>query len=227
MDKYEFNLVGAETYEFIWNDFCSNYIEFAKFNSESQTTKSVLCYVLTGILEILHPFMPFVTEEIYQMLPIKEAESIMIAKYPEYNEEFVFEDIAAKVDNKIEFIKSFRNIKAENSIPKDAQVNINTDDEIIIKMLKLAEVITEEKLDINSYTVKAGDLEAVIYYEKVISEEELKAKEKQIADLEASITRRKNLLANENYVAKAPEALVNKERETLAAEEAQLALLKN
>ena len=227
MDKYEFNLVGAETYEFIWNDFCSNYIEFAKFNSESTTTKSVLCYVLTGILEILHPFMPFVTEEIYQMLPIKEAESIMIAKYPEYNEEFVFEDVAAKVDNEIELIKSFRNIKAENSIPKDAQVNINTNDEIIIKMLKLAEVITEEKLDINSYTVKAGDLEAVIYYEKVISEEEFKAKEKQIADLEASIARRKNLLANENYVAKAPEALVNKERETLAAEEAQLALLKN
>ena len=227
MDNYEFNLVGAETYEFIWNDFCSNYIEFAKFNSESTTTKSVLCYVLTGILEILHPFMPFVTEEIYQMLPIKEYESIMIAKYPEYKEEFVFTDIAAKVDNKIEFIKSFRNIKAENSIPKDAKVNINTDDEIIIKMLKLAEVITKEKLDINSYTVKAGDLEAVIYYEKVISEEELKAKEKQIADLEASIARRKNLLANENYVSKAPEALVNKERETLAAEEAQLALLKN
>ena len=227
MDNYEFNLVGAETYEFIWNDFCSNYIEFAKFNSESTTTKSVLCYVLTGILEILHPFMPFVTEEIYQMLPIKEYESIMIAKYPEYKEEFVFTDIAAKVDNKIEFIKSFRNIKAENSIPKDVKVNINTDDEIIIKMLKLAEVITDEKLDINSYTVKAGDLEAVIYYEKVISEEELKAKEKQIADLEASIARRKNLLANENYVAKAPVALVNKERETLAAEEAQLVLLKN
>ena len=227
MDNYEFNLVGAETYEFIWNDFCSNYIEFAKFNSESTTTKSVLCYVLTGILEILHPFMPFVTEEIYQMLPIKEYESIMIAEYPKYNEEFVFEDVAAKVDNKIEFIKSFRNIKAENSIPKDAKVNINTNDEIIIKMLKLAEVITEEKLDINSYTVKAGDLEAIIYYEKVISEEELKAKEKQIADLEASIARRKNLLANENYVAKAPVALVTKERETLAAEEAQLALLKN
>ena len=227
MDNYEFNLVGAETYEFIWNDFCSNYIEFAKFNSESNTTKSVLCYVLTGILEILHPFMPFVTEEIYQMLPIKEAESIMIAEYPKYKEEFVFAEETAKVDNKIEFIKSFRNIKAENNIPKDAQVNINTDDEIIIKMLKLADVITKEKLDINSYTVKAGDLEAVIYYEKVISEEELKAKEKQIADLEASIARRKNLLANENYVAKAPEALVNKERETLAAEEAQLELLKN
>ena len=111
MDNYEFNLVGAETYEFIWNDFCSNYIEFAKFNSESLTTKSVLCYVLTGILEILHPFMPFVTEEIYSMLPIKEYESIMIAEYPKYNEEFVFEDVAAKVDNKIEFIEVKRQAK--------------------------------------------------------------------------------------------------------------------
>ena len=62
MDKYEFNLFGSETYSFIYDDFCSNYIEFAKFNSESNTTKSVLCYVLTGILKMLHPFMPFVTE---------------------------------------------------------------------------------------------------------------------------------------------------------------------
>ena len=82
MDKYEFNLFGSETYDFIYNDFCSNYIEFSKFNSESNTTKSVLCYILTGILKMLHPFMPFVTEEIYSMLPIKEEESIMITEYP-------------------------------------------------------------------------------------------------------------------------------------------------
>ena len=226
MDKYEFNLVGAETYEFIWDDFCSNYIEFAKFNSESNTTKSVLCFVLTGILKMLHPFMPFVTEEIYQMLPIKDSESIMISEYPKYDESLVFTSSEEMVNNKIEFIKAFRNIKAENNIPKDAKVMINTDDEIIIKMLKLQDVITTESLDINSYAVKSGDLEATIYYEKVVSEEELKLKEKQIADLEASIERRKKLLANENYCAKAPEALVQKERETLQAEEQQLAILK-
>ena len=191
MDKYEFNLVGAETYEFIWDDFCSNYIEFAKFNSESNTTKSVLCFVLTGILKMLHPFMPFVTEEIYQMLPIKDSESIMISEYPKYDDLLVFTSSEEIVNNKIEFIKAFRNIKAENNIPKDAKVMINTDDEIIIKMLKLQDVITTESLDINSYAVKAGDLEATIYYEKVVSEEELKLKEKQIADLEASIERRK------------------------------------
>ena len=71
MDKYEFNLFGTETYAFIYDDFCSNYIELAKFNSNSNTTKSVLCYVLTQILKLLHPFMPFVTEEIYQMRPLR------------------------------------------------------------------------------------------------------------------------------------------------------------
>ena len=72
MDKYEFNIFGAETYSFIYDDFCSNYIEFSKFNSESNTTKSVLCYVLTGILKMLNIFMSFVYVEIYGMLPIKD-----------------------------------------------------------------------------------------------------------------------------------------------------------
>ena len=225
MDKYEFNLFGSETYNFIYNDFCSNYIEFSKFNSESNTTKSVLCYVLTGILKMLHPFMPFVTEEIYQMLPIKDSESIMISEYPKFNKDNIFEETTKKVDNKIEFIKNFRNIKTENNIPKDAKVLINTDDEIIIRMLKLQDVIINEKLDINSYEVKANEYEATIYYEKVESEEDKALKEKQINDLKNSIERRKKLLSNENYVAKAPKELVEKEKESLKKEEEKLELL--
>ena len=91
--------------------------------------------------------------------------------------------------------------------------------------LKLQEVIINEPEDIKSYDVKSGSYEATIFYEKEETEEDKAAKEKQINDLKASIERRKNLLANENYVAKAPEALVNKERETLAKEEEQLAML--
>jgi valyl-tRNA synthetase len=169
--------------------------------------------------------MPFVTEEIYQMLPIKDSESIMISSYPEYDKKFIDKETAKLVDDKIEFIKAFRNIKTENNIPKDAKVMINTDDEIIIKMLKLQDVMITEPEDIKSYNVKLGSYEATIFYEKEETAEDKAAKEKQINDLKASIERRKNLLANENYVAKAPEALVNKERETLAKEEEQLALL--
>ena len=219
MERYEFNLFGAETYSFIYDDFCSNYIEFAKFNLDKDSTKSVLCYVLTGILKMLHPFMPFVTEEIYQMLPIKDSESIMISSYPKYDDALVFSESEKIVDEKIEFIKSFRNVKAENNIGKDIKVMINTNDDIIIKMLKLEDVIITSKLDINSYIVKSSKYEAIIYYEKKETLEEKILKEKQIESLKASIERRRKLLANENYVSKAPEAVVNKERETLKEEE--------
>ena len=219
MDKYEFNLFGSETYSFIYDDFCSNYIEFAKFNSESKTTKSVLCFVLTGILKMLHPFMPFVTEEIYQMLPIKDSESIMISNYPKYEEKYVFDKEENLVNTKIEFIKNFRNIKAENNITKEAKVLLNIHDEIIIKMLKLQDSLIDEPMNINSYSCKVNEIEATIYYEKVITEEEKALKEKQINELKSSIERRKKLLANENYVAKAPESLVQKERDTLKEEE--------
>ena len=222
MDKYEFNLVGAETYNFIYDDFCSNYIEFAKFNLDSIPTKSVLCYILTGILKLLHPFMPFVTEEIYSMLPIKDCKSIMISKYPVVNKEYIFDIEEKEVDNKIDFIKNFRNIKAENNISKDAKVMINTDDEVIIKMLKLTNNIITEPLDINSYQVSSGNIKATIYFEKVITEEEIALKNKNIENLRNSIARRKKLLANENYVNKAPASLVDSEKAKLLEEEKNL-----
>ncbi len=225
MDKYEFNLFGTETYSFIYDDFCSNYIEFAKFNSESNTTKSVLCYVLTGILKLLHPFMPFVTEEIYQMLPIKDQESIMISEYPKFDKNFVFKDEEKAVESKIEFIKAFRNVKTENNIPKDAKVLINTDDEIIIKMLKLQDVRVDSELNIKAYNVSADDYKATIFYEKEESAEDLAAKQKQIDDLKASIARREKLLSNENYVNKAPANIVQMDREKLEEEKNKLAEL--
>ena len=225
MDNYEFNLFGSETYSFIYDDFCSNYIEFAKFNSESLTTKSVLCYVLTGILKMLHPFMPFVTEEIYSMLPIRDSESIMISAYPEYKEEYVFKKDSKLVDEKIDFIKAFRNVKTENNIPKDAKVIINTDDDIIIKMLKLQDVMITEKENIKSYKVETSKYKAEIFYEKEETEEDKALKEKQIEELKKSIERREKLLSNENYVAKAPANIVEADKIKLAEEKAKLELL--
>ena len=224
MDKYEFNLFGSETYSFIYDDFCSNYIEFAKFNM-NDTTKSVLCYVLTGILKLLHPFMPFVTEEIYQELPIKDSESIMISNYPQYNKDFNYVESLQIVDEKINFISKFRNVKLENSISKDAKVLINTRDEIIIKMLKITDNLIDEELNITNFDVKAGKYEAKIFFEKNITEEDLENLRKEQEKLISSIKRRENLLSNENYVSRAPEAIVNKEREDLAKEKLQLEMI--
>ena len=226
MDKYDFNIVGSTLYNFIYDDFCSNYIEMAKFNMDNANTKKVLCYVLTGILKMLHPFMPFVTEEIYSMLPVKDSESIVISNYPTYNKDEIYLDDATNVAEKIKFISLFRSVKNDNNIPKDAKVIINTNDEMILNMLKIKEYLITEELNINFYNVNTVNYSAKIFYEKQVSEDELNAIKKQIESLEASIKRREGLLANENYCNKAPKELVEKERVTLEEERKLLNNLK-
>ena len=226
MDKYEFNLVGSELYSFIWEDFCSNYIEFAKFNLDRATTKSVLTYVLTGIIKMLHPFMPFVTEEIYNMLPIKDSDSIMISEYPKYNKENIFETEKIEMDKIIEYIAYFRNKKAENNISSEFEVVTNISNELIIKILKLTDKIVETSTLEGSLDVTLEKFELTIYYDNSKQKgEELENLTKEKELLEKSISRRKNLLANENYVAKAPEKIVNSERESLASEEEKLKIV--
>ena len=226
MDNYEFNIFGAETYNFIYDDFCSNYIEFAKFNSESKTTKSVLCMILTGILKMLHPFMPFVTEEIYQMLPIKDAESIMISEYPKYNEEYIFNEDKELIDKVIEYISLFRNKKLENNIGSDFEVVTNIDNELILKMLKLEDKKVETSTLKGSVLVSLGDFELTIYYDNSKQKsEELDNLLKEKETLENSIARRSKLLANENYVAKAPENIVMAERDNLQNEKDKLEIV--
>ena len=223
MDKYEFNLVGTELYSFIWDDFCSSYIEFAKFNLDSNTTKSVLYTVLSGILKMMHPFMPFVTEEIYQMLPIKDAESIMISEYPKYDKKLVFKDEKKEVDLIIDYIATFRNKKAEAGIGSDFEVVTDIDNELILRMLKLTDKCVKESKLSGNLEVTLDKYKLVICYDDSKQKgEELENLTKEKESLEASIARRSKLLSNENYVAKAPEKIVNQERESLAQEEAKL-----
>ena len=224
MEKYEFNIVGAEIYDFVWNTFCDNYIEMAKYSIDTISTKSTLCEILSGILKLLHPFMPFVTEEIYSMLPVKDAESIMISSYPKYNKNYIFNDEEIAVDDAIEFIKKFRNIKAENNISKEAKVMFDTtdDNELIVKMLKLSDNLVNEPLGIKAYKVFSNKIKATIFFEKIESEADIEAKNNLIETLKASIKRREGLLANENYVNKAPANIVELDRQKLEEEKKKL-----
>ena len=226
MEHYEFNNVGSQIYSFIWNDFCDNYIEFAKFSIESNTTKSVLYKVLSNILKMLHPFMPYVTDELYNSLPIHE-ENIILSKYPEYNKDEIFTKECEEFDNIIEFIKVFRNVKLENKIGKDFGIKINSNDDYSL-IFKLLRINPDEHANITGtkYTCIYKNYNIDLYYDKEITEEDIMLKNKQISDLEASITRRKNLLSNENYLNKAPKELVEKEKVTLKDEEEKLAKLK-
>ncbi|MBP5679276.1 MAG: valine--tRNA ligase [Bacilli bacterium] len=224
MDKYEFNLAGSAIYDFTWNYFCDYYIEMAKYSLEDDSTKSTLCFVLTGILQMLHPFMPFVTEEIYQMLPVKEKDSIMITEYPKYNKKLVFDKESQAVADQIEFIKNFRNVKAENNISKDMKVMFDTEDDndLIVKMLKLQDNIVKEPLGIKAYKVFSNRVKAQIFFEKIETEAEKQAKEDQIKQLKESIARREKLLSNENYVNKAPANIVELDRQKLSEEKKKL-----
>ena len=218
MEKYEFNVVGTELYNFIWDDFCSWYIELSKFNNNN-TTKTVLLTVLTDILKLLHPFMPFVTEEIYLMLPIHD-ESIMISSYPKYKEEFKFE--TNDMNNIMEFIVKVRNYKQENNIPSDSKVNYSGKyEKLILNMLKVKdENLTDETSD-NSISYNGYTIYYIFDNTKNLEEEKnnlLKEKER----LESSIERRKKLLSNENYTSKAPQNIVEKEKEDLSKEENNL-----
>ena len=227
MDNYEFNVVGSELYSFIWNDFCDWYIELAKINMNN-TTKSVLLKVLNQIIKILHPFMPYVTEEIYQMLPIKDSNSIMISPYPIYQEELTFEE-SKELDNVIEFIIKVRNTKQEHQIPKDSKVYFKGNySDIILKLLKVdSSNLVSDNLQ-EGLEVKTSNYEIKYIFDTTNSKEKelenlLKEKEK----LEISIERRKKLLSNTNYVNKAPANIVAKEREDLAKEEERLLLLQS
>ena len=196
MDKYEFHNAFNTLYSFIWDDYCSSYIEISKIYL-NDTSKSVLLNILIGIIKMLHPFIPFVTEEIYQNLPFKESKSIMESSYPVYNKKEVYDIL--ETTEILNDITSLRNFKAENNI-------INSD---AVKI----EYLFDEKL-----------YDGLIKFKNKVSEEDIK---KEIEELEKSINKRKNLLSNENFVKRAPENIVANEKQKLIEEEEKLSKLKN
>ncbi len=231
MDKYDFNLVGNALYSFIWNDFCDKYIELSKFNP-NRTTNSVLIKVLTDILKMMHPFMPYVTEEIYDKLPIRDAESIMISKYPIYNKNELFNDSEDLMDDTLEFISMFRNRKAELHLGNDFKVDVKIDNSdirnIVIDMLKLSDKLVSDKVNLQEDIISYKKIEVIIYYDNSAKEKEERVNlEKEYDRLVNSICRREKLLSNDNYVNKAPSNVVLNERKQLKLEQEQLEVIKS
>ena len=228
MEKYEYHNVGNELYSFIWEDFCDWYIELSKANM-NDTTKSVLLKVLTSILKMLHPFMPYVTEEIYQMLPIKDAKSIMISKYPVV-EDYNYTSELETIDKVLEDIVSIRNLKQSNNITKDAKVKVAVKQllkSIYYSQLKIKEenLIDNEITDMLSSNYQSKNIDITYYYQG--SKEDESKKIEEINKLKASIERREKLLANSNYVSKAPANIVEADRKKLLEEKEKLAILEN
>ena len=220
MDKYEFHNAFNTLYSFIWDDYCSSYIEISKIYL-NDTSKSVLLNILTGIIKMLHPFIPFVTEEIYQNLPFKESKSIMESSYPVYNKKEVYDIL--ETTEILNDITSLRNFKAENNIINSDAVKIEYlfDEKIYDGLIKF-----KNKVDNIEDSIKYESKYAILYFEvkNKVSEEDI---QKEIEELEKSINKRKNLLSNENFVKRAPENIVANEKQKLIEEEEKLSKLKN
>lgn len=236
MDKFEFVNVGSELYKFIWDDFCSWYIELTKVHlnstndTEKQASLNTLVYVLNAIVKMLHPFMPFVTEEIFQAIPHLE-ESICIAIWPEVNDHFTDESINDQFTYLIDIVKGIREIRTQYTIKNAIEVPyvINTKNDDLEGLLnkclpyikKLCNAVCSGYNlnvagEVANITIKGGNsllVELGDYIDKDAEKEKLA---NQLKKLEGEIKRCQNMLANEKFTSKAPKEKVELERNKLA-----------
>ncbi len=240
LDKYEIGVAVSKLYDFIWDKFCDWYIElvkprFAQEGESNLTAQNTLVYVLSNTLKLLHPFMPFITEEIWQALP-HEGESIMISSFPVYNEEF--ENVSAYEDMQLimESIKGIRNVRNEMNVPpsKKATLYIVTDKPDVFNQgavfyTKLASasdvIIQSDKTNIpeNSVSVASPGGELLLPLDELVDKaKELERLEKEKTRLEAEIKRVNGKLSNKGFTDKAPAAVVEEERKKGEQYEAML-----
>ena len=232
IENYEVGVALGEIYSFTWDTFCDWYIEMTKsrtFNQgtpEALTAKRVLVYVLTGILKLLHPYMPFITEEIYQALPHTD-ESIMISEYPKYDEARAYPEEEEEIGRIIGCISAIRARRAEMNIApsKRAKLFVVTKyedtflraEKMLEKLASVSELIITDKYDADDAVVIATDSgNLYIPLADVIDFEKERARlTAEYEKNEGEIARLQKKLSNEGFIAKAPEAVVLGERAKL------------
>ncbi|MCR5630184.1 valine--tRNA ligase [Eubacterium sp.] len=234
LDKFEMGIAADKIYNFIWEEFCDWYIEMVKprlYGEESESKTAALytlSTVLTSALKMLHPYMPFVTEEIFCTLQDKE-ETIMVSNWPVYTEELNFASEENAIDLIKDAVRSIRNTRAEMNVPpsKKAKVFVVSDDEsvrdifdectVIFKTLGYANevVIQDNKDGISDDAVSCVISKATIYMpfdELVDKAKEIERLKKEEKKLEGELKRVNGMLSNPNFTSKAPEAKINEEK---------------
>ena len=236
MDNYDLGVALDKIYTFIWNEFCDWYIEIAKtrlYNKENTTRKTaqyVLNKVLGDSLKLLHPFMPFVTEKIYKEL-YNNDESIMISTYPEYSKDLEFKDEEQAVEELKEVITGIRNARAKMNVHPSKKsklifvtkkyANIIKESEEFLKKLGFGEEIeireNKENIPQNAVSIVSSNLELFIPFEDLVDiKEEIERLEKEKAKVLVEKEKTDKMLSNPGFVAKAPAAKVEEEKEKQA-----------
>ncbi len=229
LDKFELGVAEQKIYDFLWDVFCDWYIELAKARlqnpEDAENARRVLVYVMTNTLKLLHPFMPFITEEIWQALP-NDCESIMIAKWPAYRPELDFAADEREFARVMEAIRGIRNVRTEMNVPpsRKAAVYVDTQYEEIFRasaafFQRLASAselrLTHEPVE-GAVQVATQSARIFLPMEELIDKQkELERLNREKAGCEKEITLLSGKLSNEKFVSRAPEAVVNNEREKL------------
>lgn len=223
LDKFELGIAAQNIYDFVWDEFCDWYIEFSKIEGK----KEVLLFVVDSILKLLHPFMPFVTEEIWKSFQNIDG-SIMIEKYPEFNKKYINKNAEYNINVLMSVIKSIRNMRSEMNVShgKKTVIYIDSDNLEICKVLKKYENIIckmayAKSVEINSDRGYEKLVSAVNDYVKIYipvdelvdREEEIARLNKELESVNKQLLQAESRLKNEKFLSKAPKEIVDGARE--------------
>ena len=232
LEKYELGVAVQKVYDFIWDTYCDWYIELTKARLYSedaerkQTALQVLVYVLDQVLRLLHPFMPFITEEIWQSLP-HEGPALIVAQWPQYRQELAFSAEESHMESVMEAIRAIRARRTEMNVPPSKKAalyiltskpNVYVEGEGFIQRLAYADTVTlltaePENLD-GMVTITTADAKLYIPMGQLVDvAKELERIAKELADARKFLTSVEGKLSNEKFVSRAPEAVVDAERQ--------------
>jgi len=231
IDRYELGIAVQKLYDFIWDIMCDWFIEITKPRMQeggetAENAQRVLVYVMSGTLKLLHPFMPFITEEIWQALP-HEGESIMISQWPQYDEKLNFKKEEAEFEILMDAIKAIRNTRSQMNVPpsKKADLFIETAHKEIFengkkfleRLASAAEVHIGDRFDMDgAVQVIANGSKTLIPMDELVDKEKERARlEKEKAACEKDFAMISGKLSNQGFLAKAPQAVVDGEKAKL------------
>ena len=248
MEDGDFGLAATKIYDFAWSEFCDWYIELSKSrllgeNGESKdTAKAVLLYVLENLLKLLHPFMPFLTEQVYKYLPDTEG-FLMLQKWPEYREDFLFEEEEQKMQGIMEIIRTIRNLRSEMNVAPSKRTRLMllaadgwkatliSGDGYFRRLAGASEtVMLNDRNEVNEKTVSAVTAAGELFIplgDLVDFEKEIARLGKELENLQKEINRSRGMLNNQGFISKAPAQLVQQEKEKLESAETKAKALEN
>lgn len=243
LEKFELGIALSKIYDFIWNSYCDWYIELCKARLQSegetaQNARQVLIYVLDKILKLLHPFMPFITEEIWQTIPHDtDGKTVMLEKYPEYDPSLDFPSEAGEMMKVMEAITAIRTQRNEMNVPpsKKAKLFIATaipetfsnGEQFFKKLASASEVEISDSFDIDgAVTVVTSDAKIYIPMEELVDKEaELKRLNKELKQVEKMLAQDEGKLNNPGFMSKAPEKVIEKIKGQAEKEREKIALI--